>query len=218
MKQTIYNYISIFYILTCIFINIFAIKPLSFGTNTIICDGGTILSWLLFIISSLIVECYGFDKLKTIIKQTVICQLFIFLISILIINIPTTSDYLEQAEALKQVFNSNIRIFISSISAFSISGFIDGLITHKLKSNIDKDSNNKFYFRSLFSSLIGQLFDNYLFGFLAFLKIGLSDFEMYTKDIITSCLYTTGFEIALESIITFLILKKLINFINKRIN
>ena len=54
--------LSSLYVITAVMMNIFAMKALSFGSSVIICDGGLLISWGVFLISNVIVEVWGKRK------------------------------------------------------------------------------------------------------------------------------------------------------------
>ena len=47
--------LSVIYVAVAVTMNIFCMKALSFGTSVILCDGVLLISWLVFLISNLVV-------------------------------------------------------------------------------------------------------------------------------------------------------------------
>ena len=57
--------LSVLYVVVAVMMNILAMKPLSFGSPVIICDGGLLISWGVFMISNIIVEVWGGEAKPT---------------------------------------------------------------------------------------------------------------------------------------------------------
>ena len=51
--------LSMLYASVSLAMNIFCMKPLSWGTNVVFSDGGQTISWIVFLISNIIVEVWG---------------------------------------------------------------------------------------------------------------------------------------------------------------
>lgn len=194
--------LAILYSLTAVMMNIFCMKPLSFGSPYIICDGGLLISWGTFLLSNVIVEVWGEKKAKEIVKFSSFSTFTFLLLGRLIVLIPTLDSYSEQALSFSLVFSNGPRTIIASVLAFFIGSFINVEIIAKLKKKRkEKNRDNSFYFflRSFFSTIVGQIFDNAIFMFFAFAPINLSLFEMEWKDIVTSVLSGTVIEVVIES-------------------
>lgn len=194
--------LAILYSLTAVMMNIFCMKPLSFGSPYIICDGGLLISWGTFLLSNVIVEVWGEEKAKEIVKFSSITTFTFLVLGRLIVLIPTLPSYSEQALSFSLVFSNGPRTIIASVLAFFIGSFINVEIIAKLKrKRKEKKKDNYFYFflRSSFSTIVGQIFDNAIFMVFAFAPIGLSLYEMAWKDILTSVLSGTVIEVVIES-------------------
>ena len=194
-------YLAVVYVVIAVTMNIFCMKSLSFSSPIIICDGGLLISWGVFLISNVIVEVWGEKESIKIVTFASIVTFIIMLIGRLIVFIPTLDSYSEQADAFARIFSNGPRTIISSVIAFWCGNFINVHIIAKWKAHIAKGKDNKllFFMRAAFSTLIGQLADNAIFSILAFAPIGISLYEMAWKDIYTAVLSGTVIELAVES-------------------
>lgn len=194
--------LSVIYVVVSVTMNIFCMKSLSFGTGIIICDGGTIISWMVFLISNVIVEVWDEEKSLRIVYLAAIVTFITMIIGRIIVEIPTLPEYEYQNEAFRQIFSNGPRTIFASITAFALGNFINIHIIAVLKKRIEermKDNRFLFFFRASSSTLIGQLADNALFLILAFAPIGISVYEMAWKDIMTAVVSGTVIELLIES-------------------
>lgn len=199
--------------------NIFCMKPIGYGSESVIMDGGLTVSWIVFLISNIIVEVWGERKARKTILIGTIISFIILSLGRLIVFLPSPTSYTEQSNAFSQVFSNGVRTIISSFTAFYIGNFINVKIIAKIKNKTNKDNGGKFFFRSVLSTLFGQLIDNAIFNILTFAPIGLSLFEMSWKSIVFAIVSGTIIETVIESFfvpfITIPVVKKLNKVIEK---
>lgn len=210
--------LSMFYAVVAVTMNIFCMKSLSFGSSIIICDGGLLISWGVFLISNVIVEVWDERTSLKIVTLTAIASFVIMLIGKLIVYIPTLTDYQDQANAYAQIFSNGPRTIISSVTAFWVGNFVNVHIIAKIKESLDARSQENrllFFFRAAISTLVGQLADNALFMILAFAPIGISLYEMGWYDIMTAVLSGTLIELVVESCLVPFITIPLVRRIQK---
>ncbi|MFC2821965.1 MAG: queuosine precursor transporter [Sphaerochaeta sp.] len=196
--------LSVIYGVIAVTMNIFCMKSLSFGTSRIICDGGLLISWGVFLISNVIVEVWDEKTSARVVTVTAFVVFAIMVIGRLIVFIPTLPEYENQALAFARIFSNGPRTIIASVSAFWAGNLINVHIIGKMKKFWERrgtDSKSGFFFRAAFSTLVGQLADNALFMALAFAPIGLSVYEMAWFDIMTSIFAGTIIELAVESLL-----------------
>ncbi len=182
--------------------NIFCMKGLSFGSSIIICDGGLLISWLVFLISNVIVEVWDERTSMKIVTVTAVVSFVIMLIGRMIVFIPTLPEYADQANAFAQIFSNGPRTILASVSAFWIGNLVNVHIIYRIKNALEarsRDNRFLFFLRAAISTLVGQLVDNALFMTLAFAPIGLSVYEMAWKDIVSSVLSGTVIELVVEA-------------------
>ncbi len=195
-------FLAVTYTVISVTMNIFCMKSLSFGTDIIVCDGGLIISWGIFLISNVIVEVWGEAMSRKVISIAAVVAFGAMIVGRLIVFIPTLPEYEGQAEAYAKIFSNGPRTIISSVAAFWIGNIINIEIIDRMKKRAEERKNDSkllFFFRSSFSTLIGQLVDNAVFMTLAFAPIGLSVYEMAWKDILSSVLSGTVIELVVES-------------------
>ncbi|MCR4676860.1 MAG: queuosine precursor transporter [Sphaerochaetaceae bacterium] len=194
--------LSVVYGIVAVLMNILCMKSLSFGTPVIICDGGLLISWMVFLISNVITEVWGE---KTAIKLSSLVAVLSFLFMLLArieVFIPTLAEYEDQASAFAKIFSNGPRTIIASVAAFWVGNFVNVHIIYKIKVYLERSGKDRgilFFLRAALSTLIGQLVDNALFMTLAFAPIGLSVYEMRWVDIYTSVLSGTVIELVVES-------------------
>ena len=191
--------LSMLYASVSLAMNVFCMKPLSWGTDVVFSDGGQTISWIVFLISNVIVEVWGEKESIKVISFAAITTFLLLIIGRLLVMVPVLPEYMEQNNAFSLVFSNGPRTIISSIIAFWIGGFINVEIISFMKKVIRKDGKVQFFLRASFSTLIGQLVDNALFMVLAFAPVGLSLYEMMWKDIISSVIIGTAIELLIES-------------------
>lgn len=191
--------LSMLYASVSLAMNVFCMKPLSWGTDVVFSDGGQTISWIVFLISNVIVEVWGEKESIKVISFAAITTFLLLIIGRLLVMVPVLPEYMEQNNAFSLVFSNGPRTIISSIIAFWIGGFINVEIISFMKKVIRKDGKVQFFLRASFSTLIGQLVDNALFMVLAFAPVGLSPYEMMWKDIISSVIIGTAIELLIES-------------------
>lgn len=209
--------LAVTYTVITVTMNIFCMKPLSFGSPIIICDGGLIISWGIFLISNVIIEVWGERESIKIINIAAVVSFSAMIIGRLIVFIPTLTQYKEQADAFALIFSNGPRTIISSSVAFWCGNVINVHIIAKMKESVERkhrDNRLWFFFRASFSTLIGQLMDNAIFMALAFAPIGLSVYEMAWKDILSSVLSGTLIELLVESSLVPFITIPLVKYIS----
>lgn len=194
--------LSLVYGVVAVTMNIFCMKGLSFGSPIIICDGGLLISWLVFLISNVVVEVWDERTSFRIVSVTACVSFVVMMIGRLIVFIPTLPEYADQANAFAQVFSNGPRTMFSSVTAFWVGNLVNVHIIYKIKRRLEEKSRDNgflFFLRAALSTLIGQLVDNALFMTLAFAPIGLSVYEMAWKDIASSVLSGTVIELVVEA-------------------
>jgi hypothetical protein len=194
--------LSVIYVVIAVTMNIFCMKSLSFGSPVIICDGGLLISWGVFLISNVIVEVWDERTSMVLVSFAAVVSFIVMLIGRLIVLIPTLPEYEEQANAFALVFSNGPRTIIASVTAFWVGNFVNVHIIYKIRMKLEsrhKDSKVMFFLRAVLSTLIGQLVDNAMFMVLAFAPIGLSVYEMAWFDIFTAVMAGTVIELVVES-------------------
>ena len=213
--------LSVIYVVVAVTMNIFCMKSLSFGSPIIICDGGLLISWGVFLISNVIVEVWDERTSVVLVTFAAVVSFIVMLIARLIVFIPTLPEYADQANAFAMIFSNGPRTIIASVLAFWTGNFVNVHIIYKIKMALErraKDNRLMFFVRAAFSTLIGQLVDNILFMVLAFAPIGLSVYEMAWFDIMTAVLSGTVIELVVESCLVPFITIPLVGWISRKKN
>ena len=213
--------LSVIYVVVAVTMNIFCMKSLSFGSPIIICDGGLLISWGVFLISNVIVEVWDERTSIVLVTFAAVVSFAVMLIARLIVFIPTLPEYAEQANAFALIFSNGPRTIFASVTAFWVGNFVNVHIIYKIKLALErkaKDNRILFFVRAAFSTLIGQLVDNVLFMVLAFAPVGISVYEMAWYDIMTAVLSGTVIELVVESCLVPFITIPLVSWIRKKKN
>ncbi|MBQ5391459.1 MAG: queuosine precursor transporter [Spirochaetales bacterium] len=213
--------LSVIYVVVAVTMNIFCMKSLSFGSPIIICDGGLLISWGVFLISNVIVEVWDERTSVVLVTFAAVVSFAVMLIARLIVFIPTLPEYAEQANAFALIFSNGPRTIFASVTAFWVGNFVNVHIIYKIKLALErkaKDNRILFFVRAAFSTLIGQLVDNVLFMVLAFAPVGISVYEMAWYDIMTAVLSGTVIELVVESCLVPFITIPLVSCIRKKKN
>ena len=194
--------LSIIYVAVAVTMNIFCMKALSFGTSYILCDGGLLISWGVFLVSNVVVEVWDERTAMFMATFAALITFILMVIGRLIVLMPTLPEYAEQANAFALIFSNGPRTILASVLAFWVGNLVNVHIIYKVKVALEKkNSDNRiwFFLRAAVSTLIGQFVDNALFMILAFAPIGLSVYEMAWFDILTAVLSGTVTELVVES-------------------
>ena len=213
--------LSVIYVVVAVTMNIFCMKSLSFGSPIIICDGGLLISWGVFLISNVIVEVWDERTSIVLVTFAAVVSFAVMLIARLIVFIPTLPEYAEQANAFALIFSNGPRTILASVTAFWVGNFVNVHIIYKIKLALErkaKDNRILFFVRAAFSTLIGQLVDNVLFMVLAFAPVGISVYEMAWYDIMTAVLSGTVIELVVEACLVPFITIPLVSWIRKKKN
>lgn len=194
--------LSIVYVAVAVTMNIFCMKALSFGTSYIMCDGGLLISWGVFLVSNVVVEVWDERTAFFMATFAAIVTFVLMVVGRLIVLMPTLPEYAEQANAFALIFSNGPRTIFASVMAFWVGNLVNVHIIYKVKTALEKKgSDNRvwFFLRAAVSTLTGQLVDNAMFMILAFAPIGLSVYEMAWFDIMTAVLSGTVIELVVES-------------------
>jgi uncharacterized integral membrane protein (TIGR00697 family) len=120
---------------------------------------------LLFTINDIIVEVYGVERARSVVRSGLLVIVLIFLFSILAVSLPPSMRFTETNPAYREVFTKSIRISAASLTAFAIAEFLDVAIFARLRRKLGK---SKLWLRNNVSNFIAQFFDTAIFMTLAF--------------------------------------------------
>lgn len=195
-KQQYIGFFMAVYAVFTVVQNLFEMKTL--GTPAFaFAGGGILLSWATFMIMDITTELFGKKETMKIYTFAGLINLFIVVLSQVVILIPGV--YPEQNAAFAQIFSNGVRTALASFAAFWFGNFVNMQIMIKLKSKANSNSKFLLFIRAVVSTIFGQFVDNLLFATLAFAPIGLSLFETSWTTILTTSLFGTFMETIIES-------------------
>lgn len=194
--QLIMTGVIAFYFLGSVMMNILTMKTLQIG-NISVFTCGIIMTPLVFACNDILTECMGKRFAFKVILIGAGINLAWSLICALMIHLQGNNEYISECFAV--ILGSTWRITTASIIAYIGSGYINNVIMSKLK---ERDGEAKYYYRAITSTGFGQLFDDYVFVFLAFAPFGISAIENPWSAILTVPLISAIVETIIEAIFT----------------
>ena len=194
--QLIMTGVISFYFLGSIMMNILTMKTVQLGSVSIF-TCGIIMTPLVFACNDILTECMGKRFALRIILVGAAINLAWALLCAFAIALPANNQFI--ADAFAVILGSTWRITSASIIAYIGGGYINNIIMSKLK---ERDGEKGYYLRAILSTAFGQLFDDYVFVFLAFAPFGISAIENPWGAIITVPLISAIVETIIEAIFT----------------
>lgn len=185
-----------FYFLGSIMMNILTMKTLQIG-NVSIFTCGIILTPLVFACNDILTECMGKKFAVKMVWAGAGVNLLWSGLCALTIALPGNNPYI--AECYSTILGSTWRITGASIIAYIGSGYINNIIMDGMKK---RDGEKRYYARAIISTAFGQLFDDYVFIFLAFAPFGISAIENPWPAIITVPIVSAIVETIIEAVFT----------------
>lgn len=189
--------------------NILASKQIDLWQFTL--TTGILVSPFVFIVQDVATEVFGFKVAKRMVLTGFAINLVFVLLSAFAIWLPSSQFWANQ-EAFSAILGTTLRISIASFTAYCVGS----LANTKIMASLKEKHGKSLFFRAISSTIVGQLLDNAVFSFGAFL------FVLPTSAIISMVVGATIFETCYEVIfypITKLSIKKSQEYIegNKRI-
>lgn len=129
---------------------------------------------ILFTINDMIVEVYGKERARSLIRSSLVVIFFLMLFSLLATALPPSSRFAESEAAYDSIFMKSARISAASLIAFALAEFLDVYIFARLRKMLH---GKALWLRNNLSNIISQFVDTVVFMFLAFytLSNGLGD-------------------------------------------
>lgn len=125
---------------------------------------GTLIFPLLYILSDVLTEVYGFTASRKTIGIA-FCYSCFFSIFVYLVCLLPPSEHWNDQEAFEKIFIVSPRIVFGSIISYFIGEIINTTIIAFLKIKLQ---GRYFAIRAVFSTLVGSLLESTLFGFIAF--------------------------------------------------
>lgn len=144
--------------------NILATKTFDIAAFTV--TTGVLISPLIFIIQDISSELFGYKQTKKMILLSFVMNFIAVILFQLAIMIPASGSYMNQ-EAFSTILGSTARITSASFAAYVTGSLINTKVMVALK---HRERQNLFV-RAISSTLAGQLCDNAIFAFAAFLFV-----------------------------------------------
>lgn len=185
-----------FYFLGSIMMNVLTMKTLQIG-NVSIFTCGIILTPLVFACNDILTECMGKKFAVKMVWAGAGVNLLWSGLCALTIALPGNNPYI--AECYGTILGSTWRITGASIIAYIGSGYINNIIMDGMKKRYGE---KRYYARAIISTAFGQLFDDYVFIFLAFAPFGISAIENPWPAIITVPIVSAIAETIIEAVFT----------------
>lgn len=123
-----------------------------------------ILFPITYIFSDIFTEVYGFRKSKMIIWIGFACNTFAVLVYMITIFLPYPDFWTDQ-EAFVAVLGTTPRVLIASLFGYLFGEFANSIILSKLKV---KMAGKNLWFRTIFSTIIGEALDTVIFILISF--------------------------------------------------
>lgn len=117
-----------------------------------------------FMLGDVITEVFGYKKMKQVIAMGFLSSIVITLCTWIAIYFPYPEFYTSQA-SYEAIFGIVPRILVASLLAYLVGEFINAYIMQRMKK---RHGHGKFYQRTIFSSIVGQVFDSVIFITIAF--------------------------------------------------
>lgn len=176
--------------------NILVVKTFQFYGLPIL-GAGIILTWFVFACSDILTECMGEKFAFRACLGGAGINLLWSLITWIAISIKGDNDYVAECYAL--VLGSSLRITLASAIAYIGGSYLNNHIMDRLHK---KHGEKKYYLRAILSTAVGQLFDDYVFWFLAFAPFGWSALEKSWGMILFLPILSAVAETVIEAVIT----------------
>ncbi|MGD9637608.1 MAG: queuosine precursor transporter [Alphaproteobacteria bacterium] len=172
-KEGLYVFVAIAVVIA----NIEVLKLVNFNLFSNPITLGNILFSSVFLATDILSEVYG----KKYAQKAVMLGFFAYLLSVIALfitlgykpitaqDIPSDMSWaLAVQPAMETLFVPSVGIFISSMTAYFLSQFLDITIFHKVK---DKTNNKYLWLRNNASTFCSSVIDNTTFNFLAFVVL-----------------------------------------------
>lgn len=190
-----------FCILTAVYAGVLLISNIL--ANKIIMPFGIVLPCAVilfptvYIISDLTTEVYGIELSKIAIKTNAMLNLFMSLTFIVAINIPCAP--FADSTAFDSILGSTPRMVFASLISYFIGDMVNSYSLSFFKAKLSKVFLlNSFLFRSIFSSMLGQIFDTIGFIFMAF--YGVIDNNALISMMIAQYSVKIGYQIVIHPV------------------
>lgn len=156
-------WLTIIYVVCLLISNIVVFKTvqLPFG---IICTGGEIVFPIVYILSDVFGEVYGYKWNRKTCWMAFSMNLLMVIVFQLTIQMPYPESF-EAQDAYAMILGNTPRALIASLAALSFGDWVNDVVFAKMKHN---ESHEGFGIRAIFSSLVGETVDSLIVNTILF--------------------------------------------------
>ncbi len=158
-----YAPLAMVFVALFIVVNIVAQKIVPLGAMVLLTAGDFIYP-LLYLVSILLTEVYGYTMSRRVIWSAFGCNLLVAFIVALSIALPSAAFWQDQ-EAFQSILGRTPRLLVASLGAFLVGEFLGTYVLAKIKVFTQ---GRYFWFRAASATLLGQLIDSFVFTTVAF--------------------------------------------------
>lgn len=144
--------------------NVLASKQIDIWQFTV--TTGILVSPFVFIVQDLVTEVFGYKTAKRMVLTGFAINFFFVLLATLAIILPSSAFWNNQ-EAFASIFGTTFRISVASFTAYCVGSLLNTKIMAKMREKYPKS----LFVRAITSTIVGQLLDNAIFSFGAFLFV-----------------------------------------------
>jgi uncharacterized integral membrane protein (TIGR00697 family) len=123
---------------------------------------------LVYSINDIIIEVYGKERMRQIMRMGWLIVLLIILVCAFFTALPTTTRFAEMNGAYTAIFHMGIRMSIASLLSFIFANILDIYVFAWLR---EKMKAKKLWLRTNLSNIISEFFDTFIFLFIAFYAV-----------------------------------------------
>lgn len=120
---------------------------------------------LIYTINDVIVEVYGIERAKSIVRSGLLVVLLTFLFSVIATSLPPSYRFKIHESAYREIFTLSARISAASLIAFIVSEATDLFVFVKLRKKLGKKN---LWLRNNVSNFASEFMDTMVFMTLAF--------------------------------------------------
>ena len=166
--------------------NTIASKTFTLFSFTLPC--GVIIFPIIYIVSDVLAEVYGYEKAR----RVILLGFFMNLVAVICFNIAIwlpAPAFFENSQAFEIVLGSTFRLLMAGFAAY----IVGPLVNAKLMSYLKKWDEEKLFVRCIVSTLFGEGLDALIFITIAF--FGTMPTEVLLVMIVAQALFKTVYEI-----------------------
>lgn len=194
--------LTVLSVVTLLVSNVITPKQIVLPFN-ITMTGAIVIFPITYILSDVFSEVYGYKYSRFVCYLGFIANAFMVVVYQIVINLKAP-EYWTLQEAFQSVLGNTPRILLASMLAFLIGDWVNDLVFAKMKEKY-KNTHEKFGYRAILSSLVGEIADSLIFLPIAF--IGLMPIQALVIMTITQVFIKTGYEIVILPITKFMVTK-----------